>query len=80
MPLVAVDQVNNSVDAKIISSLSSQGGGFSEGQQTQGVGKNCSNVKFNVFSPHNSEIINLFAGGPYRSSKLSIEYLHIQFI
>ena len=35
VPLVAVDQVNHSVDANIISSLSSQDGGFSEGQQTQ---------------------------------------------
>ena len=79
MPLVAVDQVNHSVDANIISSLSSQDGGFSEGQQTQSVGKNCSNVTFNVFSPHNSEIINLFADGPCGSSKLSTRHLDIQF-
>jgi hypothetical protein len=47
MPLVGVDQVNHSIDASIISSLSSQDGGFSEGQQSQSVGKNCT---FNVFS------------------------------
>ena len=50
-----------SVDASIKSSLSSQDGGFSEGQQIQSVGRHCSNVAFNVFSPHNSETINLFA-------------------
>ena len=80
VPLVAVDQVNHSIDANIISSLSSQDGGFSKGQQTQSVGRNCSNVTFNVFSPHDSETINLFADGPCGSSKLSIEHLNIQFI
>ena len=79
MPLVAVDQVNHSVDANIISSLSTQDGGFSEGQQTQSVGKNCSNVTFNVFSPHSSEIINLFADGPCGSSTLSTRHLDIEF-
>ena len=79
MPLVAVDQVKHSVEANIISSLSSQDGGFGEGQQTQSVGRNCSNVTFNVFSPHNSETINLFADGPCGNSKLSVECLHIKF-
>ena len=79
VPLVAVDQVNHSVDANIISSLSSQDGGFSEGQQTQSVGKNCSNVTFNVFSPHKSETINLFADGPCLSSSLSTRHLYIHF-
>ena len=79
VPLVAVDQVNHSVDASIINSLSSQDGGFSEGQQTQSVGKNCSNVTFNVFSPHNSETIQLFADGPCGSSTLSTQHLYIEF-
>ena len=79
VPLVAVDQVNHSVDANIISSLSSQDGGFSEGQQTQSIGKNCSNVTFNVFSPHNSEKVNLFADGPCGSSTLSTRHLYIEF-
>ena len=79
VPLVAVDQVSHSVDANIISSLSSQDGGFSEGQQTQRVEKNCSNVTFNVFSSHDSEIINLFADGPCGSSTLSTKHLFIEF-
>ena len=79
MSLVAVDQVNHSVDANIISSLSSQDGGFSEGQQTQSVGRNCSNVTFNVFSPHNSERISIFAEGPCGSSLPSIQHLTVQF-
>ena len=41
VPLFTIDQVNHFVDANIISSLSSQDGGFSEGQQIQSVWKNC---------------------------------------
>ena len=82
MPLVAVDQVNHSVDANIISSLSSQDGGFSEGQQIKNVERNqsyCSNLTFNVFSPHAFETINFFADGPCRSSGLSLQHFDIQF-
>ena len=75
-----MDQVNHSVDANIASSLSSQDGGFSEGQQTQTVGINCTNITFNVFSPHNSETINLFANGPCGSSTLSTQHLYTEFI
>ena len=77
--LVAVDQVSHSVHANIISSLSSQDGGFSEGQQTQRMEKDCSNLTFNVFSPHAFETVNLFADGPCGSSTLSIQHLDIQF-
>ena len=77
--LVAVDQVNCSVDANIISSLSLHDGGFREGQQTQSVERKCTKITFNVFSPHGSETINLFADGPCGSSTPSIQHLHIQF-
>ena len=77
--LVAVDQVNHSVDANIISSLSSQDGGFREGQQIQSVGRNCTDLTFNVVSPYDLETINLFADGPCGSSKPSIRNLDIQF-
>ena len=77
--LVAVDQVNHSVDANIMSSLSSKDGGFSEGQQTQHVERSCSTLTFNAFSPHLFETIYLFADGPCGSSILSIRRLDIQF-
>ena len=77
--LVAVDQVNHSVEATIISSLA-HGGGFCEGQQTQSVGKNCTNLTFNVLSSNDNESINLFADGPCESSQLSIRKLNIQFL
>ena len=77
--LVAVDQVNHSVVANIISSLAHDGI-LSEGQQTQTVGKNCTNLTFSVFSPSDSESINLFADGPCGSSELSIRKLDIHFL
>ena len=79
VPLVAVDQVNHSVEANIISSLVHESR-FSEGQQTQSVETNCTDLIFNVFSPADSESINLFADGPCGSSQLSIRKLHIQFL
>ena len=77
--LVAVDQVNHSVEANIISSLA-HGGGFSEGQQTQSVGRKCADLTFNVFSSSDYESINLYADGPCESSQLSIRKLNIQFL
>ena len=77
--LVAVDQVNHSVEANIISSLA-HGGGFSEGQQTQSVGRNCTDLTFNVFSQRDNESINVFADGPCGSSQHSIRMLDIQFL
>ena len=78
--LVAVDQVNRTVEASIISSLASPDGGFGEGQQTQSVQKNCSDVTFSVFSPHDHESINLFANGPCGNFGPFIRKLDIQFL
>ena len=77
--LVAVDQVNHSVEANIISSLA-HGGRFSEGQQTQSVGRICTDLTFNVYSQRDYEVINLYADGPCGSSQLSIRKLDIQFL
>lgn len=79
MSLVAVDQVNHTVVASIISSLSSHDGGFSEGQQTQHVGRNCTDLRFNVFSPHDAERISLYADGPCGSSEPSTRHLDVYF-
>ena len=77
--VVAVDQVNNTVDANITNSISSSDGGFGEGQQTQSVGRNCTDLTYNVFSPHDNETINLFADGPCGSADLSISHFTIHF-
>ena len=78
--LVAVDQVNHTVDANITISLSSSDGGFDEGQQIQSVVRNCSNLTFNVFSPHDFETLNLYSDGPCGSATLSTSHVTIQFI
>ena len=78
--LVAVDQVNHTVVANIISSLSSSNGGFGEGQQTQRVGSNCTELKFNVFSPYEFETITMYADGPCGSAMLSTSHVTIQFV
>ena len=77
--VVAVDQVNNTVDANIITSISSSDGGFGEGQQTQSVGRNCTDLTYNVFSPHDNETINLYADGPCGSAALSTSQVTIYF-
>ena len=78
--LVAVDIVNRTLPANITSSLASPDGGFQEGQQKQSVGRNCTNVIFNVFSPHETETIDLFADGPCGSSSPSMRHLDIRFL
>ena len=78
--LVAEDQVNHTVDANITVSLSSSDGGFDEGQQIQSVVRNCTNLTFNVFSPHDFETLNLYSDGPCGSTTLSTSHVTIEFI
>ena len=78
--LVAIDQVGNPLDADIISSLTLSEGGLSEGQHSQKVGHNCTDLTFNVFSPHDSEMIVLFADGPCRNSAPSVHHVDVQFL
>ena len=78
--LVAVDHVNHTVDANITTSLSTFDGGLDEDQQIQHVGRECSNLTLNVFSPHNSETLNLYPDGPCGSATLSTSHLTVQFI
>ena len=80
MSLVAVDQVNHTVDASVSSFLSSPRGGFGEGQQTQSVERTCTNLTFNVFSPHKVETLNLYPNGPCGSATLSTSRVTIKFM
>ena len=76
--LVAVDQVNHTVSANITSSLSN--GRFGEGQQRQSVGRNCTDLVFSVFTPHDYETITLFADGPCGRADLSQCQVNIRFL
>ena len=53
--VVALDHINNPVETRVNSSLAFPNGGFAEGQQTQKVLANCTQLMFNVFSPESSE-------------------------
>ena len=80
--LVAVDHVNHTVDANVTVSLCSCDGGLGEGQQIKIVERNnsCTNLTFNVFSPHDFETLNLYPDGPCGSATLSTSNVTIQFI
>ena len=78
--LVAVDQVNHTVNGDIISFLTSTNGNFGGGQQTQKVSRNCTDLIFNVFSPQDAERIMLYVDGPCGSSSSSIQNVNIQFL
>ena len=78
--LVAVDQVNSTVPSVTIHSrLSSSFGGVGENQKKQSTGKDCTDLMFEVFSPHTSEHLNLYAEGPCKDAPLSQVVININF-
>ena len=77
--LVAVDQVNHSVNATIRSFLSSPRGGLGEGQQSQSSYQICTNLTFNAFSPLLSEKLTLYAEGPCNNTGISKRNVFIHF-
>ena len=82
MSLVAVDQVNHSVDANIISSLTSSDSGFQigENQRFRTVGRDCTPLTFNIYSPNDNETINLYADGPCKNAPSSTRQLMVEFL
>ena len=79
--LVAVDQVSRPVSATIQASLSSAESGLAEGQLAKNISAKCTNLTFNVVSPHDSEILALYASdGPCRNAELSRAVVEIHFL
>ena len=79
--LVAIDQVGQPVNASIQASLHFTEGGLAEGQLNREIPAECTNMTFNVVSPHNSEILTLFASdGPCKDADLSTAPLEIDFL
>ena len=77
----ALDQADHAVEANITSILSPSDGGFSEGQQTQGVRKGCTTLKFNMFSPVNTEsVIPLAVDSQCRDSRPLMKHVLINFL
>ena len=78
--LVAVDQVNHSVNATIQTSLKFSGSGLAEGQLNREIPAECTELTFNVVSPEKSEILSLYASnGPCNNVNLSIATVEIDF-
>ena len=76
--IVAVNQVNHTLSAEVISSVSREGG-LREGQQHQPVSINCTTLTYNLNSPHDEEHLVLYADGPCESSVISQKEVLIQF-
>ena len=80
VPLVAVDQLNNTVPHSTIHTLpNSTESGLREGQLKQRTGEDCTELTFSVFSPHQSEELILYPEGPCKDAQLSQSRLVIQF-
>ena len=78
--LVAVDQVGQPVSATIQASLNSTESGLAEGQLTKKISSECTNLTFNVVSPHDSETLVLYASdGPCGNVTLSRATVEIHF-
>ena len=75
--LVAVDQVNHSIQANVTTSTGSVLG---EHQRTREVKSTCTDLVFNVFSSKESETLTLFANGPCGSVPLSAQQVNIKFL
>ena len=79
--LVAVDQIGVPVRATIQTSLSYAGSGLAEGQLAKEIDGKCTNLTFNVVSPHNSENLTLYASdGPCKDADLSKKTIEIHFL
>ena len=81
LSVVAVDQVGQPVNATIQTSLYFTESGLAEGQLARNIPAECTNLTFNVLSPHSSENLTLYAlDGPCRDADLSTTTIEIQFL
>ena len=72
LPVVAVDQVGQPVSATIQTSLHFTESGLAEGQLAREIPAECTNLTFNIVSPHKSENLSLYASdGPCKDAELS---------
>ena len=79
--VMAVDQVGNSMNATIQSSVVSESGfdRLKEGQAKQLVGNQCTELEYNVFSRDSSAQMELYAEGPCINLGISRTFINISF-
>ena len=80
VPVVATDHVNHSVQATIISRVSSLAGNLGEGQRFQTTNTNCTDLRFNVYSSAGSEQLLLYTEGPCGDAQPSQAKIDISFL
>ena len=81
LPVVAVDQVGQPVNATIQTSLHFTESGLAEGQLAREIPAECTNLTFNVVSPHKSENLSLYAlDGPCKNAELSSATVEIHLL
>ena len=80
--LVAVDQVGNPLNAKIINFFQSKSGNgqLKAGQVEQQVGDQCTELEYNVYSQDNSSQIHIHAEGPCDYKGVSRKTLSVIFL
>ena len=76
---VAVDQVNNSIPATIVASLSSQQSVLSEGQ-SQNATETCTNLNYTISSLQQTETVTLYAVGPCNNYGISKQQFEVKFL
>ena len=79
--VVAVDQIGHPVNGTIQTSLKFTESGLAEGQLTREIPAKCTDLTFNVVSPHSTEELTLYASdGPCKDAELSKMTLGIHFL
>ena len=78
--LVAVDQAGHIVSAAIHGVPESDQSGIGEGQLIQKTANECTNLTYNVSSPHNDEELVIYANGPCKDAPLSQKRIQIKFL
>ena len=79
--LTSIDQINHPVNGLIHASLNFAESAVASGQATREIPAKCTNLKFNVFSPHSTEQLTLYAlDGPCKDADLSKISIDINFL
>ena len=81
--LTAVDQMDNSANATLISSLKPNSGAvgrLKEGQRYRDISDQCTELDFNVYSNQESQVIQLYSVGPCESQGISKQEVNISFL
>ena len=78
--LVAVDQVNHTLNSTIHCTLSSSKAGLGKGQLSQKSYEECTTLNFTVFSPHEVETLIMYAEGPCKDADISRMTVPISFL